>query len=170
MKTRFLFFLLISGLYATAQNPIDDTPPYKKDLHIPEFTIMQTDSSWFTREMIPKYPYTAIIYFAPDCGHCQYTVKELVKYMDSLKNVFFLLVAYKPLEEIREFYQHYGLDKFENVRIGRDPKYFLPAFYRVTSTPFVALYNTSGLLDKVYDPATNTTVEIPDLVAHVHKN
>ncbi len=162
--------LLFSGLAVSAQNPIEDIPPYKKDLHIPEFSVLQIDSSWFTREMIPKSDFTAIIYFAPDCGHCQYTVKELVKNMDSLTNVFFLFVAYKPLQEIREFYTHYGLDKFNNVRMSRDPKYFIPAFYRVTSTPFVALYNKLGMLDRVFDPALNTTVEIPDLVAHVRKN
>ncbi len=155
---------------ASAQSPVDNTPPYKKDLHIPDFTILQPDSTYFTKAQVPKYEYTAIIYFAPDCGHCQYTVKELVKSMDSLKNIFFILVAYKPLNEIREFYTNYGLDKFSNVRIGRDPKYFVPSFFRVTSTPFVAVYNRTGLLARVFDPAANTTIEIPELVAMANKN
>ena len=166
----FIVLFLIAAVSVSAQSTIDNTPPYKKDLHIPDFTIQQPDSTWFTKDKLPKYEYTAFVYFAPDCGHCQYTVKELVKSMDSLKNVFFVFVAYKPLEEIREFYKNYGLDKFPNVRIGRDPKYFVPAFFRVTSTPFVAVYNRAGLLTKVFDPASNTTIEVPQLVALANKN
>jgi len=165
-----LFFLLISAVSISAQTTAENIPAYKKDLHIPDFNILQPDSTWFTKDQLPKYEYTAIIYFAPDCGHCQYTVKELVKNMDSLKNVFFVFVAYKPLAEIREFYIHYGLDKFPNVRIGRDPKYFVPAFFRVTATPFVALYNREGLFSKVFDPSSNSTIEVPQLVALVNKN
>ena len=165
-----LFFFLISAVSASAQSRVEELPPYKKDLHIPDFNILQTDSTWLTKEQLPKYEYTAIIYFAPDCGHCQYTVKELVKSMDSLKNVFFVFVAYKPLDEIRDFYKHYGLDKFSNIRMGRDPKYFVPAFFRVTSTPFVAVYNRTGLLAKVFDPALNSTIEVPQLVALVNKH
>lgn len=165
------FFCVICAITSSAQATVTDTvAPYKKDPRIPDFTILQTDSTWFTKEQLPKYKYTAIVYFAPDCGHCQNTVKELVTSMDSLKNVFFVFVAYKPLDEIRAFYTYYGLDKFSNVRMGRDPKYFVPAFYRVTSNPFVAVYNQTGLLIKVFDPALHSTIEIPELVALANKN
>lgn len=172
MKYIYIFFFyLISGASASAQLTVVDTvPPYKKDPGIPDFIILQTDSTWFTKEQLPKYPYTAIVYFAPDCGHCQITVKELVANMDSLTNVFFVFVAYRPMEDIREFYKYYGLNKFSNVRMGRDPKYFVPSFYRVTSNPFVALYNQNGLLMRVFDPALNSTIEIPTLVSLVNKN
>jgi len=172
MKNIYLFLIyLMCGVTASAQLTVADTEaPYKKDPHIPDFIILQTDSTWFSREQLPRYPFTAIIYFAPDCGHCQLTVQELVTSMDSLKNVFFVFVAYKPFDEIRNFYQYYGLDKFSNVRMGRDPKYFVPAFYRVTANPFVAVYNQNGLLIKVFDPALHSTIEVPQLVALVNKN
>ena len=171
MKNSYLLlFFLIATLSGSAQTTVEELPAYKKDLHIPEFNILQTDSTWLTKEQLPKYDYTAIIYFAPDCGHCQYTVKELIKSMDSLTNVLFVFVAYKPLAELKEFYNHYELGKFPNIRMGRDPKYFVPAFFRVTATPFVAVYNRTGLLAKVFDPATNTTIEVPQLVALVNKH
>ena len=167
----FFFFCIICAVTTSAQLTVADTvPPYKKDLRIPDFIILQTDSTWFTKEQLPKYPYTAIVYFAPDCGHCQITAKDLVASMDSLKNVFFVFVAYRPLDEIKAFYNYYGLDKFSNVRVGRDPKYFVPAFFQVRSTPFVAVYNQNGALVRVFDPALNSTIEVPELVAMVHKN
>lgn len=172
MKIIYIFFVcMICAVTTSAQLTVADTvPPYKKDLRIPDFTILQTDSTWFTKEQLPKYPYTAIVYFAPDCGHCQITAKELVASMDSLKNVFFVFVAYRPLDEIRAFYHYYGLDKFSNVRMGRDPKYFVPAFFQVRSTPFVAVYNQKGALVRVFDPAANSTIEVPELVTLVNKN
>ena len=166
-----LFILTVAGVSSvSAQTMQEEVPPYKKDLHLPDFIILQTDSTWLTRDQLPKYEYTAIVYFSPDCGHCQVTVTDLLKKMDSLKNVLFVFVAYKPLSELKEFYAYYGLNKFQNIRMGRDPKYFIPAFFRVTATPFVAVYNSSGVLNRVFDPASNTTIEVPELLALVNNH
>lgn len=171
IKKIFLFVLGIFFVYnLTAQsNVIDTVPPYKKTLVIPDFTIQLTDSSWFTKEQLPKLAYTAIINFDPECGHCQITVKELCASIDSLKNVFFVFVAYKPIPLIAEFYKYYGLERFSNIRMGRDPKYYVPSFFRVTANPFAAIYDKFGKLVRIFDPATDTTIEIPELVAFVNK-
>jgi hypothetical protein len=171
MKNIYILIIcLFSAASAWSQGSTANDAPYKKDLTIPAFNLLQGDSSWFSKEQLPKYPYTAIFYFDPECSHCQMTVKELVAHMDSLKNVFFVFASYKPLSDIRGFYNYYGLSQFNNIRMGRDPKYFVPSFYRVTANPFVALYDIKGMLVKVFDPALNTTIEIPQLVAFVNKN
>ncbi len=169
MKKLSLFLsCLFIAVIAISQTAPD--APYKSDPRVPAFTILQTDSTLFKKADLPKnYDYTAIIYFAPDCGHCQYTVGELTKSMDSLKNVFFVFAAYKTLTEIREFYNHYNLAIYPNVRMGRDPQYFIPGFYHVQSTPFVAVYDKKGMLVKVYDPPHNPVMEVHQLVELVKK-
>ncbi|MEN9685561.1 MAG: hypothetical protein RLZZ28_1347 [Bacteroidota bacterium] len=153
-----------------AQNNAVPEAAYKKDPKLPDFRILLADSTWFTREQLPpKYDYTIIIYFSPDCGHCQHSAKEIVQKMDSLKNVFFIFVAYKPLDEVAGFASYYGLDQFANVRIGRDPIYYIPSFYRVTRTPFVVVYNKKGLLHKVYDPETAPVPEAADLIELINQ-
>jgi hypothetical protein len=174
MVTFKKIFLFVMGIFfvfsLSAQSTLIDTiPPYKKTLTIPDFTIQLTDSSWFTKEQLPKSPFTAIINFDPECGHCQITVKELCASIDSLKNVFFVFVAYKPIPLIAEFYKYYGLERFSNIRMGRDPRYFVPSFFRVTANPFAAVYDKFGKLARVFDPASNTTIEIPQLVEMVNK-
>ncbi len=170
MNMKYLSFivccLFFTGL--SAQTTRDTVPPYKKNPLIPAFSILQTDSTVFTKDELPKYDYTAIIYFSPDCGHCQYTVAELIKKMDSLRNVFFVFVAFKSVPEIKEFYEHYDLARFPNIRMGRDTKYFIPSFYYITYTPFVAIYNRQGTLVKVYDPPNRPVMEVPELVALVN--
>ena len=168
---RYLSFIL-SFVFITTLSAQTTAPeaPYKKDPKVPAFKILQTDSTWFTKQQLPKnYDFTAIIYFAPDCGHCQYTVGELAKHMDSLKNVFFVFAAYKTLTEIREFYNHYNLAVYPNIRMGRDPEYFIPSFYQVRSTPYVAIYDKKGLLVKVYDPPENPTMDVSQLIELVNK-
>ena len=170
MKKYFFIagFLLLAGC-VNAQSGADTVPPYKKDNRLPSFTIQLPDSSFFTKENIPPgYQYTAIIYFSPDCSHCQHTARDVVKAMDSLKNVFFIFAAYKPLEDIKSFANYYNLDKFTNIVSGRDPKYFIPAFYRVQYTPFVAVYNSRGVLVQVYDPPNRSSMEVPELVELVN--
>jgi len=151
-------------------NPADF--PYKKDPKIPAFKILQSDSTWFAKDQLPKnYDYTVIIYFAPDCGHCQYTTGELVKKMDSLKNVSFVFVAsaHKKLSELKEFYDHYKLAPYPNIRMGRDPEYQLLSFYHIESTPFVAIYDKKGMFVKSFDPRYGPVMEAGQLVELVNK-
>jgi len=168
-KLVIIFCLALLSCSSFAQTKPEDAP-YKKDPHIPDFNIQLADSSFFTKAQLSNtYDYTIIIYFSPDCGHCQHSAKEIVQKMDSLKNVFFVFVAYKTLDEVGGFASYYGLDKFANVRVGRDPKYFVPSFFRVTRTPFIVVYNKKWLLEKVYDPETGEVPEASDLVALVNK-
>lgn len=166
-KLVFLLLTVISAgaLFAQA----DPIPAYKKDPNIPAFVIQQPDSTWFTAEQLPKYDYTAIVYFSPTCGHCQLTTQDIVKHMDSLKNVFFVFVSYNPMNEISEFYRYYNLNTFKNVRIGRDPKYFIPSFFHVEATPFVAVYDNRHKLVMAFDPPHKPVMEASDLISLVHQ-
>ena len=165
-----LFFCILFSSSVIAQTKADE-PAYKKDSNIPDFTILQADSTWFSKADLPKgkYDYTFIVYFSPDCGHCQQEATGIVKKMDSLKNVFFVFVAYKSLEEVKGFASYYALDKFPNVRIGRDPKYFVPTFYRVTRVPFLAVYNKAGILEKVFDPAITDVPDAAGLIEYINQ-
>ena len=86
--------------------------------------------------------------------------------MDSLKNVFFVFAAYRPLDEIRAFAEKYGLNTFPNIRTGRDPQYYIPAFFEVKFTPFVAVYDRQWMFVKAYEKGA----EASELIALTHKN
>jgi len=150
-------------LFGSAQSAIDNRPPYEKNPAMPEFKILQTDSTWFTKKDLPAYPYTAIIYFSPECGHCQHEAEDIAKNIDSLQQVFFIWASYRDLTDIRNFYQHYQFYKFPNIRMGRDPQYFLPSFFQARYTPFVALYNK----DRQFVKAWEMGVEIPELLQFI---
>lgn len=151
MKKLLTVFFLLSALRTLKAQSYDSIPPYLKTKEIPSFNILQTDSSWFRLQNIPKNQATVIIYFNPDCGHCQETAKKVSEKMEDFKNVTFLWVTYlSPLEEIENFKKDFKLSAYPNVHFGKDPQYYIPSYFRVEQTPFVALYDSKGKLVKAW--------------------
>jgi thiol-disulfide isomerase/thioredoxin len=165
MFQKILGFCLLLACITTAnaQAGFDTIPPYKKDNHMPAFKIMRLDNSWLTKEQLPKKDYTIIIYFAPDCGHCQHEMKEIIKNIDKFNKVNFVWVSYKSMPEITEFYVKYELSKYPNIFMGRDLDYKLPSFYRVKFTPFVAVYDKKGIFVKAFEGGAEMNELLPVL-------
>ena len=151
MKKILLFFIIAARINSIQAQDYDTIPPYQKDsLHIPAFTVLQTDSSFTNDKKIPKDKPVVIIYFSPECGHCQITADEFSKKMWEMKNIFFVWVSYYPLPEIKEFAKKFNLQQFNNIIIGRDPNYTIPSYFRVKFTPFMAVYNKEHHLIQTY--------------------
>jgi cytochrome oxidase Cu insertion factor (SCO1/SenC/PrrC family) len=157
MKKLVAMFILLSCVYAAqAQTNDNDTvPPYKKTTKIPEFAILKPDSTWFTNKQLPANKPLVIIYFSPDCGHCQMTAQEFVKDMDKLKNVELVWVSFHTPQQIEEFAEAYKLKQFSNVVLGRDPNYKIPVFYKIQFTPFMAVYDKKGTFLNAYPQGTS---------------
>jgi thiol-disulfide isomerase/thioredoxin len=157
-----LLSLMVSiiGLSVSAQEAGSDMPPFMKTKRLPEFNILQTDSTWFTKQQLPQSDFTIIIYFSPDCGHCQYEAKEMMKYADSLQNTFMLWVSYRDMADIKGFAEEYGFFKHKNIKVGRDPNYAIPSFFQAKYTPYVAVYNKKGDYVKAFEGG----VEMPELM------
>jgi thioredoxin-related protein len=132
----------------------DSVPPYRKDSTIPAFTILQTDSTWFNKEALPHDKPVIIIYFRPDCSHCQLTAHEFQQKLKKFKDAFFVWASYDSVAHIKSFAEEYRLLNAKNIKVGRDTKYYLPSFFRVKYTPFIAVYNKKGKLVQTYDGGT----------------
>ncbi|MEP6683681.1 MAG: thioredoxin domain-containing protein, partial [Parafilimonas sp.] len=142
MKKILLLILIAAQISLVHAQDYDTIPPYQKDsLHIPNFTVLKIDSVYANDRMIPKDKPVIIIYFSPECGHCQITADEFSKRMAEMKDFYFVWVSYYPLPEIKEFAKKFNLQQFTNIIIGRDENYTIPSYYRVKFTPFMAVYN-----------------------------
>lgn len=166
-----LFFLIFNPIIGYNQTNYDTLPPYLKTKFIPSFNVLDCnstkgDSIWINNKSLPTNKPTVFIYFSPECSHCEYETEEIKKHMDSLQNAFFVFVSYLPLEKIKAFYNKYELAKYPNIRMGRDLKYFIPSFFRVEFTPFVAVYDKNTNFMKAYKQGAN----ISELIGLVQKN
>lgn len=146
-----LFVAFITSLGTFAQDGDSGLPPFMKTKKLPDFNILQTDSIWFTRQQLPAADFTIIVYFSPDCGHCQYEAKEMMNNMDSLKNTFILWVSYRDMADIKGFAETYGFYNYKNLKVCRDPNYAIPSFFQVKYTPYVAVYNKKGEYLKAFE-------------------
>ena len=159
-----LMTLLLMGVteFATAQDntPVRPDAPYLSNKNMPAFTLQLSDGKSFTQNNIPNSKYTLIIYFSPDCGHCQHEATEMVKNIDSLRHVFFVWAGSRSMPELKAFAETYGFNALPNVVCGQDQQYSIPSYYQVKYTPFVAVYDNRKQFVKAYEMG----VEIPELL------
>ena len=143
----------------------DSLPKYAKDKVIPGFKFLvdvkkneatgKLDTTWFANENLPNKRPVVIIYFSPECSHCHHEMKEIIKNIDSLKKAFFVMASYHNLDSIKGFEIKYNTSSYKNMVIGRDTKYFLPVYYDIKFTPFIAVYDAQKNFVKAYDQGAN---------------
>jgi thioredoxin-related protein len=148
---RLLTLLAAVFFSVTLQAQADTTAPFRRNPIIPPFELLQTDSSVLTKDKIEKKRNTLIMFFSPSCEHCQHQTKDMIAGMDSLKDVQIIMATYQPFEEMTTFYKDYQIDRFHNIKMGRDTKWFLPAFFRMKSLPYLALYDKKGNLITTFE-------------------
>ncbi len=153
MKHILLALSLSIGVTAFAQQKakpvvfenLADSPAYKRNPHLPEFSILLTDSSHYTNQNIPIGKPTVIVYFSPDCSHCQADAKNMMDKLDSLKDIKFIWCSSHEPDKIKEFAIKYKMYGLPNMVFGKDEKYAIPSFFKISFTPYFAIYSKEGL-------------------------
>lgn len=143
-----LFFSLVSFIHA--QKGKDSLPPYLQYKIIPPFKLTLPNDSFFAKKDIPPKTPVIVIYFDPECSHCQLFAKDLVDSNQYINKAFIVMAAYKNMDLISKFKENYKLDSIANIVVGRDSKYVIPGFFKIKIIPFVALYNKKGNLIDVF--------------------
>lgn len=159
----FVAILFLGGftqIAAQDNTPIRPEAPYLTNKNIPAFSLLLADGKNFTENNIPKAKYTILIYFSPDCGHCQHEATEMVKNIDSLKHTYIVWAGSRSVSELIAFSEKYGLNACPNMVCGQDQQYNIPSYYQVKYTPFVAVYDNRKQFVKSYEMG----VEIPELL------
>lgn len=152
-KLLFLLLLLMSVSSINAQRP--DTVK-----GIPHFKLLRNDSTWVTQDNLKKGKPVMIIYFSPDCSHCQRLTYEFQEEFKkeakagsvTLKHVQIVMATFTELKAIQVFYKDFGLVKYPNITVGTEGRtYTLLSFYHVSTTPYIAIYSKTGQLVKAFD-------------------
>ena len=137
----------------------------KKD-DLPSFNLLLLDSTTvFNTKDIPEGKPSIILFFSPDCEHCQAETESILKNMDSLKNVQFYLVSIDPLDRMKAFNGYYKLFRYPNITIGRDYSISFPAYYKGVVPPYSVIYDRHKKLEAVFKGQMNSS----QLIAIVNK-
>lgn len=149
----FYFLLFFTSLHVQAQS-------------IPPFRITLSDNNIFNGSDVPKGKPMILIYFDPECDHCQKLMDELFKNVDSLKKAEIVMVTYKPVIELPAFEAKYDTHRYTNIKVGTEGTgFYLRRFYGLVIMPFTALYDKEGNLNYSYKSGT----PIHDLIGRLKK-
>jgi thiol-disulfide isomerase/thioredoxin len=128
---------------ATTLNNIQRLPAFKI------FTV--PDSTAFTNEQLKKNKPLVLMFFSPDCDHCQKETKEILAYKEELKNLQIIMASpVASFGEIKNFYQEYNITSMKNIIMGQDPNYALCSRYHLRTYPSVYIYDAKGNLAKAF--------------------
>ncbi|HEU4860407.1 MAG TPA: thioredoxin [Chitinophagaceae bacterium] len=155
---KFIFSLFVFVQSAITIFAQQTEPPYKRFPTLPPLKLLLTDSiTQFTEKELKKDLPVFVILFSPDCDHCKKGTEELIANIDQFQNIQIVMTTIQPFDKMKEFYNHYNLESFKNITVGRDQFFLLPTFYRIKNMPFLAFYNKKGDLIDIAEGALPVT-------------
>lgn len=145
-----LIILLIAGLTGCSDQPskiitgLEGKP-------LPAFNVLLMDSTTLLKigDIRPGKP-TVIFLFNPYCPYCKAQTEELVKNIKDLSGVRFYLISSYPFAQVKNFFSHYGLEKFPSVIVGQDYSGFSEVYYKAAAVPYIAIYDKDKRLKEVF--------------------
>ena len=110
--------------------------------HLPSFDLLLSDSLTHinTKDVKEGKP-VALLYFSPDCEHCQEETKSILDHMDSLRDVQFYFITNDALERIRIFVSAFLLNKYSNITVGWDNQFLFPRQFKGAAPPYLVMYD-----------------------------
>jgi len=122
---------------------------------LPPFKMYRGDKTIFSAAELPKTKPLILIYFDPECEHCQKLMKELFQKIDAFKKAEIIMVTFKSVEEVAAFEKLHNTQKYPNIVVGTEGVgFYLRNYYGLVTMPFTALYDRKGNLNYSYRKET----------------
>ena len=122
---------------------------------LPEFDFQDLAGGHFSsRDLIAEQP-TLIVYFQPDCGHCQYEVEVIRDSLHLFADTNVLLVSDGAIEELREFISAYELSNpLHALHVLYDANGSFKQLLGMSKVPSVFIYDAERKLVRHYQGET----------------
>jgi thiol-disulfide isomerase/thioredoxin len=128
-----IFLLLLLGCRNNTGTRGGSLPPF--DLLLPDsLTHINTGEIKSGRPI-------ALLYFSPDCEHCQQETKSIIEHMDSLRDVNFYFITNDSIQRIKVFSAVYQLQKYPNITLGWDNQFLFLRHFKGAVPPYMVLYD-----------------------------
>lgn len=121
---------------------------------LPDFTAYSLDSSIVSRAELLNRP-AVLIYFDPDCDHCQREADELRKKATLLAPAQVLMLSSAPLSALNEFAKTHRINSIANLRVAHIDRKTAYETFGFASVPDVMIYRTDGSLAKRFRGETS---------------
>jgi hypothetical protein len=117
---------------------------------LPTFDLLLVDSvTHLNTDNIPAGKPFIVFGFDPFCAHCQAETKDIAKHIDQLKDIHIYYVTPYAFRDMRGFYKYFKLADCPNITMGKDLKAVFFRYFKVSSIPYVAIYDSHKRLKEV---------------------
>jgi len=108
----------------------------------PSFDILLADSvTRLNTSAIKSGDPIVLLYFSPDCEHCQKETESILQNLPAMKDIRFYFVTNDPFDRLKTFNGYYKLDRYPNIVLGRDEHFFLLRYFKGVYPPYMVLYD-----------------------------
>jgi thioredoxin-related protein len=134
---------------------------------LPAFQMKLTNGKVFSSSEISQKTPLILIYFAPDCEHCQALMKQIFSQINTFKNTQLVLVTFEPVQVLPAFEKEFQTPKYANIKVGSEVQpLYLQKYYQLQHTPFTALFDKNRKLIisyKEYTPLSDLIKKLKGL-------
>lgn len=107
----------------------------------------QSNGKLFNATNLPYGKPILLIYFSPDCDHCQVMMKEWFKKANDFKKASVVMMSFLPVDKMMSFEKSFKTNQYPNIIVGTEGlSFFVRYYYRIADMPFTALYDKNGNL------------------------
>lgn len=136
----------------------------EKTKRLPNLSFYNIDETIFN--YVNEYKQqTLIIYFHPECEHCQYEAKQIFDNKDQFNRTQILMISPAPLTQIKQFTTDYQLTTISNLRVLWDKERKFETYFGAATFPTVFIYSKQNQLQKKY----KGEVKIEAILKHLEK-
>ncbi len=113
---------------------------------LPKSTNLQWTSKQAPNNDIP----TIVLFFNPDCDHCQYEAKAILEHQSDFTSTNFWWVTTVDGSAINDFSKKYNLVSLSNHYFAKLPAEKVVETFGSVSVPHIFIYDKAGILQKEF--------------------
>jgi len=121
---------------------------------LPAFQFLKLDRTTFSSAQLSAAQASVIIYFNPDCEHCQYEARAIRDSLHRFAEVNVLLISDEPIARLQAFAKEYDLANQPNIHILYDGERKFKVLFGTSLVPSIFIYNRQQQLVKQFKGET----------------
>jgi len=144
-------------LYHISINLEEKKATAKRIEYVPDFNLIATYSTYFSKKDLQKDKATVFIFFNSECDFCQHEAESIHEELHKFEKVQFLFISSEPVDAIQSFASHYQLNIQPNITFLHDNNSLLSTELDIASIPTVIIYDASQKLLKKHNGQLNAS-------------
>jgi peroxiredoxin len=145
--------LVIIGLFPLLSSCSWFQPKYVSGLegqNLPNIDLMLKDglTSFSTASIVTGKPFIIFLY-QPYCSYCRAQTDDIVNNITAFNTHQLYLVTTDSYPQMKQFAEHYHLEKYPNVILARDSASRFLDYFKAPGVPYLAFYDEHKKLKQV---------------------